>query len=156
MQAIFMSFVPFKFCKVANMCEIFIWYCFLNYNSLIFLRLNLSTWNFSAACLLTQLFPKFFNAQILISTTVSSPERLYIKLSCQPSCCLNYQTNYSYSVEHNTVFLKLSCTLHVCYMFQPFFRPSSCMAVQKSHKGRCNKIKSKGLLVYSHHFFLQS
>jgi hypothetical protein len=40
-----------QFSKTGNVFEILIWYCFLTYSSLSFLRFNLTTLNFCAACL---------------------------------------------------------------------------------------------------------
>ena len=59
-------------------------------------------------------------------------------------------TKQTTRIHSNTtpVYLKYSCAL-TCYLFRPFVRPSSGMSVQKSHKGRCNKIKSP---VYRHRF----
>ena len=67
--------------------------------------------------------------------------------------------NYTYCVEHNIGLFKIelhlymyaACIdpLHVCYMYRPFLRPSSGMAIQKSYKGRYYKIALRGALVYS-------
>ena len=48
-----MHSLSLKFSEAANMFQFLIWYCFLTSSSLIFLRLNLSTSTFCAACLLT-------------------------------------------------------------------------------------------------------
>jgi hypothetical protein len=52
-QALFMSSLSLNFSKAANLCEILTWYYFLTSSSVSYLRLNLSTSNFSFACLLT-------------------------------------------------------------------------------------------------------
>ena len=49
-QAPLLFLLSFKFSKAANLLEITIRCCFLTCSSLIFLRLNLSTSNFCAAC----------------------------------------------------------------------------------------------------------
>jgi hypothetical protein len=48
-QALFMSSPTFKFSKTETLFEILMWKCFLTSSSLSFLRLYLSTLNFSAA-----------------------------------------------------------------------------------------------------------
>ena len=52
-QDLFMSSLLLKFSTAANLTENSIWYCSLTSNSLSFLRLNISTSNFCASCLLT-------------------------------------------------------------------------------------------------------
>ena len=52
-KPLFMSSLSLKFSKAADVFEILIWYCFLTPSSSGFLRLNLSTSGFCAACLLT-------------------------------------------------------------------------------------------------------
>ena len=42
----------------------------------------------------------------------------------------------------------------VCHMFRPVLTPSSGMSIQKSHKGRQNKVKFKEPLVYSRCFIM--
>ena len=52
-QALFMSSLSLKFSKAGNQFENWICYCVLTSSSFSFLKLNLSTSNFCAACLLT-------------------------------------------------------------------------------------------------------
>jgi len=48
--------------------------------------------------------------------------------------------NYMHSVEHNTDYVDSNFALQLCYTFRPVVRPSSVMSIQKSYKGRCNKM----------------
>jgi len=46
-----------------------------------------------------------------------------------------------YYVKHHTGFILIEVVpLHVCYMLWPFFGPSQGMSIQKSCKGRYDKI----------------
>ena len=90
-QALFMFSLSFKFPKAANLFEIFIWYYFINSSSLRCLTLNLSTPNSELLVYYCQSFHNFCNHQIVISITVSSPEKVYMNdiylLICGQSGC---------------------------------------------------------------------
>ena len=97
-QTLFMSSLPLKFSKAANLFEILIWYYFLTSSSISFLRLNFSIANL--CCLLTycQSFPNFPNHQRVVSITVSSPERSYIMYTQMPSPIYQYVIEFVVSI----------------------------------------------------------
>jgi len=45
-----------------------------------------------------------------------------------------------HSVEHNADYVDANCALQLCYMFRNVVRASSVVSIQKSYKGRYNKI----------------
>ena len=89
-QNLIMSSLSVTFSKAANLFEIIMWYCFLTCTSFSFLRLNLSTSNFSA---LVYLLPA--NLSLTFATTNSdwyhsSPESSYIECTRVPSPICQY------------------------------------------------------------------
>ena len=84
-QALFMSWLSFKFSKVTDLFKILVWYCCLTCGSLCFLRLNLSTPNLCNACLLTANLSLTSATTRQWSVSVNSLERLYMEYTCNQS-----------------------------------------------------------------------
>ena len=72
-QSLFTHLISLKFSKAANMFQILNWYWFITSSSLSFLRLNLSTSNFCAVCLLTANVSLTFTAIRQRSVKQSAP-----------------------------------------------------------------------------------
>ena len=100
---------------------------------------------------------KFFKPQYVLCCTADIKSLQRIKTSCccqkpsyiqclwKPSRCVNYQIQYTYSAEYKTGLFRVSYAFSGMLHVRPFLRPSSGLWIQKSHKGKCNKIKPKGL-----------
>jgi len=85
-EALFIFSLSFRFSKAANLFEILFWYSFLflTSNSLSFLRLNLLHQTSVLLVYLGQSIPNFCTHQIVISITVSPPERSYMGYTRMP------------------------------------------------------------------------
>jgi hypothetical protein len=71
-------------------------------------------------------------------------------------CTIQYNTDKLYLLrwtQHAFIWSRVA-SFHLCNMFQPFFRPTEGMSIQRPHKGRCNKIKSKVPWILSCYVFL--
>ena len=90
-QAPFAFLLTFKFFKIANLLEILNLILFSNLQltcqyEIISLHIKLLCWLFTYC----QSFPNFCNHHIVISTKVSSSERLHIEYTWKPSAICQY------------------------------------------------------------------